>query len=440
MKNLKNSILFKVSIIFIMILLLLIPASLVKDLIREREMVQQSAIREVSSKWGNSQTLTGPYISIPFDNYVKRYENKDSTEKIVLVKDWIYILPEQLIIDGNLEPEERYRGIYKVVVYESSFNVSGKFDKIDLNKFEINKDNIHFDKATLNLGISDLKGIEKQIDLQWNNKTIAFDSGLSSNDIVHAGINAPLVLELDSAQNTFSLDLDLKGSQDLFFIPVGKTTDVTLESDWPNPSFTGNLLPDQRNISEDGFEANWNILHLNRNFPQSWIGSRYRVEGSAFGTELFLPVDNFIKSHRVSRYAILFLVLTFMVFFFVEVMNKVNIHPIQYLLVGIALVVFYVLLLSISEHMKFNFAYIISSIATLSLITIYTAAILKSKKLSLLMFSVLAILYTFIFILIQLEDYALLIGSIGLFFILGIVMFFSRKIDWYNIQIGEQKE
>lgn len=430
---------FKVIVICVMVLVLLIPTVLVKDLIREREQVQKNAILEVSSKWGNGQTITGPYVSIPYDRFMRKYSDKDSTAQMVKVVDWLYFLPQELKINGTLNPEKRYRGIYEVVVYESQFRIEGVFDKLDLRKFEIDPAHIHFDKATLNLGVSDLKGIEKQISLQWNQDLISFDSGTSSKDIVDSGINAPVSIRMDSSRYDFALEMDLKGSQNLFFIPVGKTTDVALQSEWASPSFTGNYIPDHREVNADGFKADWNILHLNRNYPQSWSGNEFRVEDSSFGLELLVPVDNFIKSHRVARYAILFLVLTFMVFFFVEVLNNALIHPIQYLLVGIALIVFYVLLLSISEHLKFNLAYILSSAATLLLISTYTLAILSNRKVALLMFSLLAVLYTFIFVLIQLEDYALLIGSIGLFVILGIVMYLSRKIDWYGLKIGDEQ-
>ncbi|HET8885941.1 MAG TPA: cell envelope integrity protein CreD [Salinimicrobium sp.] len=440
MKNLKSNIFFKISIIFILILILLIPTSMVKNLIYEREFVQENAIQEVSSKWANGQTITGPYISIPFDKYVRQFSKKDSTEKLVKYKDWLYILPDKLEIAGSINPEKRYRGIYEVVVYESNFKLSGVFTPINLKKFEIEEQNIHFDKATLNIGISDLRGIEKQIVLNWNDKEIFFNSGTSTRDITSSGINSPIPVVKDSTAYHFSMNVDLKGSQNLYFVPVGKTTDVEMKSNWTTPSFTGNYLPDDRNVTEEGFTANWNVLHLNRNYPQSWIGSAHNVQESTFGTDLLLPVDNYKKSYRVAEYAILFLALTFMVFFFVEVLNKVFIHPIQYLLVGIALIVFYTLLLSFSEHIKFNLAYILSAILTLVLITSYTAAILKSKKVGLLIFGILFILYSFIFTIIQLEDYALLIGSIGVFVILGIVMYFSRKIDWYNIRLGENAE
>lgn len=438
MKNLKNSIAFKLGVIIVLILILLVPTTMVKQLIHEREDVQLSAINEVSSKWGNGQTLTGPYISIPYDKYIKQYSKKDSTHKVVKVRQWMYFLPEELKIDGTIAPEKRYRGIYEVVVYETFLKINGVFKNLDFKQHDISPSDIHLDKATINIGITDLKGIEKQIEMQWNTDKVAFNSGVSTVDITQRGINAPVRVNAnDSSSYTFAMEIDLKGSQNIYFIPVGKTTDVNLTSNWPTPSFSGTYLPDNRNITEDGFTAMWNILHLNRNYPQSWLGGQYKVGNSAFGTDLLLPVDNYKKSYRVARYAILFLVLTFMVFFFVEVLNKVFIHPIQYLLVGIALVVFYTLLLSISEHILFNYAYILSTILTLTLVTAYTSAILKSKKIALLIFGILLVMYAFIFTIIQLEDYALLIGSIGVFIILGIVMYFSRKIDWYNIKIGD---
>jgi len=237
----------------------------------------------------------------------------------------------------------------------------------------------------------------------------------------------------DSADYSFSFNLNLKGSQFLYFTPVGKTTNIQLTSKWPNPSFNGAFLPDTRTTDDTGFAAQWQVLHLNRNYPQTWIGSKHSLTESAFGVDLLLPVDNYQKSYRSIRYAILFIGFTFLVFFFIEVLNKVFIHPIQYILVGIALVVFYTLLLSTSEYLTFNSAFILSAIATLLLIAGYVKAILRSNQITFLISGILTILYSFIFVIIQLQDYALLIGSIGIFIILGLVMYFSRKIDWYNL-------
>ena len=414
---------------------------MIRSLITEREATQNEAIKEVSSKWAEQQTISGPFVSIPYYRYVKEVSSKDSAEKIVQVKDYLHILPSQLNISGNINPEKRYRGIYEIVVYNSKLEISGTFNKFDLAALDIQPKDIFFDKAEFVVGIDDLRGIEEQINLSWNNQSISFNPGVSSDDVVKSGINAVVKMDpKDSSTYQFKLSLNLKGSQLLYFTPVGKVTDINLSSDWPNPSFNGAFLPDKREISEKGFKANWNILHLNRNFPQVWTGSQHTISKSSFGIDLILPVDNYQKSYRLIRYAILFIGFTFLVFFFIEVLNKVFIHPVQYILVGVALIVFYTLLLSFSEHMKYNLAFIISALSTLLLIAGYVKAILKSSQLSLLISGILTVLYTFIFVIIQLQDYALLIGSIGIFIILGLVMYFSRKIDWYNLSLEEKKD
>lgn len=441
MKNLKSNIIFKIFTIFILVLILLIPTVMVRSIIDERQYIQQDAIREVSEKWSNEQSLSGPYLSIPYKRYVKKYNAKDSTNVVVAIKEWAHFLPENLTINGNIKPEKRNRHIYEVVVYESQLEISGNFNNIDFSKFEIDNKDVLWDKATLNMGISDLKGIEKQIQLNWQDQPVWFNSGTSNNEVVATGINTVVNIKPDSIQNyTFTTKLDLKGSQHLYFTPIGKTTDVKLTSNWTTPSFTGTYLPDSHTINENGFTANWNILHLNRNYPQEWTGANYSIENSQFGTDLLLPVDNYKKSDRVAKYAILLIVLTFITFFFVEVLKKTFIHPIQYLLVGIALIVFYTLLISFSEHIAFNYAYILSTLLTLGLVGLYTKAILKSNQISLLIAGILTILYTFIFTIIQLESYALLIGSIGMFLILSLVMYMSRKIDWYSIKLGNETE
>ena len=441
MSTLRNNIYFKVGAIVVIAVLLLFPTSLIKEMILEREMTQQAAIGEVSSKWGEEQTISGPFISIPYYKYVKEFSKTDSSEKTVQIKEYIHILPTQLNITGNINPEKRYRGIYEIVVYNSRIDISGTFNKIDFSAFEIPPKDILFDKAEFVVGINDLRGIEEQVELKWNDEKIPFNSGVSSNDVVTSGINAMLTVKPDdSLRDNFSLSIDLKGSQLLYFTPVGKVTDINISSEWNNPSFNGAFLPDTREITDQGFTANWNVLHLNRNYPQSWTNSRHSISESSFGIDLILPVDNYQKSYRSIRYAILFIGFTFLVFFFIEVLNKVFIHPIQYILVGAALVVFYTLLLSISEHLKYNPAFIISAVSTILLIAGYVRAILKSGKLTILISGILAVLYMFIFVIIQLQDYALLIGSIGIFIILGLVMYFSRKIDWYNLNLNSKNE
>jgi inner membrane protein len=438
MRDLKNNIYVKIGVIVLLTLLLLIPKVMIENLIHEREYRQTLAINEVSAKWGKVQTLAGPIVSIPYYRYVRQKSNKndsrDTTTNIVRVKEHLHFLPNDLKINGQVFPEKRYRALYEIVVYNSQVNISGVFKDINFKDFDIPMQNILFDKAFISIGISDLRGIEKQIDLNWNNDKLSFNPGTVTKDVVRSGINARIPLKVsNNSLYKFSFKLDLKGSQKLYFTPVGKITNVTLNSKWKDPSFNGSFLPDSRDVSEKGFTANWNVLHLNRNYPQSWRGGSYNIYPSSFGVDLLLPVDNYQKSIRSIKYAILFLILTFMVFFFVEILKDRFIHPIQYILVGLALIVFYSLLLAFSEHINYNLAFITSAILTIFLISAYVKAILKSNKLTVLISGILFILYTFIFVIIQLQDYALLIGSIGIFIILGLVMYFSRKIDWYNL-------
>lgn len=438
-KSLKNNVYFKITTIIIIVLLLLVPTAMVHNLIQEREQTQNQAIEEVSSKWAGAQTLVAPVLSIPYIKYVRETSKKDTTEKIVAVKDYIHILPDNLEITGTINPEKRNRGIYDIVVYNSKVEITGTFKALDFSTLDILPQNIKLDKTEFVVGIDDLRGIEKQVELQWNNQQLFFNPGVSSTDVVASGINAAVLVDpLQKENYRFKLTLDLKGSQNLYFVPVGKVTDVKLNSSWPNPSFTGAFLPDSRSVAESGFKANWNVLHLNRNYPQMWTGSRFDLDASAFGIDLLLPVDNYQKAYRSVQYAILFIGFTFLVFFFIEVLNKVFIHPIQYILVGVALIVFYTLLLSISEHISFDLAFIVSALSTLLLIAGYVRAILKSSKLTLLLSAILVILYAFIFVIIQLQDYALLIGSIGIFVILALSMYFSRQIDWYNLNLSEK--
>ena len=434
MSKIKNNLYFKIGGIVLIALLLLIPTGMIKSIIYEREQTQREAIDEVSEKWGGEQTLQGPVLTIPYTRYVKEIDKASGKEKLVQITERLHVLPNKLNVQASVNPDRRHRGVYEIVVYNSHLQVSGEFTKLDFKDLESKGHTFKFNEATLDAGIGDLRGIEKQINLNWDGQKIGFNPGVSNQDIFYTGINAKVnIAPADDHLYRFSFDVELKGSQQLFFTPVGKETDVVLTSDWQTPKFTGSFLPDKYTTDKNGFKAHWNVLNLNRNYPQSWTGSSYKINDSAFGVDLKLPVDNYQKSHRTIHYALLFIGLTFLVFFFIEIFQSSGIHPIQYILVGIALVVFYTLLLSISEHIRFNSAFLLSALATVILISTYVRAILRSLKMSLFIAGLLSMLYIFIFVIIQLEDLALLIGSIGVFIILGLVMYFSRKIDWYNL-------
>ncbi len=427
----KRNIVFKALLIIGLTVLLLIPTFFINTLVQERMSRQKEAFREISSKWAETQTISGPILSIPYMEYFK-----DSIGNIHKEKKYIHILPDKLTVNGEVFPEKRYRGIYEIVVYSSKLEIGGIFSGLTAGNPGIAAENILFDQAFVALGITDLRGIEENITLNWNKEKYSFNSGVETSDVIESGINAALKLNKNDSLSTsysFNLKLNLKGSQYIYFTPVGKETEVTLFSKWSTPSFDGAFLPDTREVTPGGFNAYWKVLHLNRNYPQSWINDKYSLGNSAFGVNLILPVDSYTKTDRSIKYAVLFIALTFLLFFFLELMNNKIIHPLQYILVGFALCLFYILLLSISEHLNYTIAYLIASVMTIGLITWYSNSILHYPKLAGLIAGNLVILYGFIFTIIQLEDYALLMGSVGLFIILAVVMWYSRKIDWTGL-------
>lgn len=426
----KSSVTLKLIIITIITLLLLIPSSMVKNIIREREYLNQEAIAEVSSKWANSQQINGPILTIPLV-----YEIKEGDEQKTVTR-YFHQLPEQLNIEGTIVPESLRRGIYEVVVYKSQLRINGSF-AIDPKIDQANLREIRYDQAFLTVGISDLRGIEEEIQFNWDSQSIEVEPGANLGRIINSGItvSVPELEKLLQKTVDFEFNLNLQGSQNMTFIPLGGTTAVDIRSDWPAPSFMGNFLPDQREISEAGFTANWKVLQLNRNFPQSWIDyDQFQDAASAaFGVNLLLPLDDYQKSMRSVKYSIMTIALTFLTFFLIEILNKRKIHPFQYILVGLALCLFYVLLVSISEHTDFNSAFSIASTGIISMITLYSATIFKRKKLTLFLLVVLSGVYGFLFVTIQMQDYALLLGSIGLTAILAITMYLTRNVNWYKV-------
>lgn len=431
----RNSVTLKLITITVLMLLLLIPSSMIKSVISERETLNSEAINEVSSKWANAQQINGPILTIPVI-----YEYIEEEKKVLKTRYW-HILPEDLTINGKIDPEKLRRGIYEVVVYKSNLSIAGAFSldkEIDQPDFK----EIKYDQAFLTIGISDLRGIEDQIMVKWGGQILKTQPGSKIPDMVYAGVTIPLPNIDDDGKSIidFNFNLNLQGSQNISFVPLGSTTNVNINSNWPSPSFNGNFLPDSRALSEEGFKAAWKILQLNRNFPQSWIGQHQyeKMKNASFGIDLILPLDDYQKSMRSAKYAVMTIALTFLIFFLVEILNGRKIHPFQYALVGLALCLFYVLLISISEHSNFNLAYGISSFSIIMMITLYSLSVFKDPKLTALLVVVLTGIYGFLFITLQMADYALLMGSAGLTLILGATMYFTRNINWYKINISTE--
>jgi len=428
----------KIAIIGFITLILLLPSSKIRSLIDERQDTKDEAAYNISQKWGNSQTIAGPLLTIPYSDEIDYWE--DGSKHTSKTRKLVHILPDQLIINSELIPETLNRGIYEIAVYDSQSTLKGVFNNVTLSDLVEDTTNLLLDEAFISIGVSDLRGLKEHIDFNWGAQQYKFESGLSSlqNNKMGNAISAKVPVsitndELDEI--SFKINLRLNGSKQLFFTPSGSETEVTMTSTWNSPSFQGNYLPnaDSKEISDAGFKASWNVIDLNRSLPKAWFDKANDLMESKFGVHLFIPTDNYQQSERSIKYSILLIGLTFLIFFCTEIVNKASVHPIQYLFVGTALIIFYLLLVSLSEHISFSAAYMISVISTVTLTAFYTHAIFHVKRFTIILTAILTALYSFIFVIIQLENFALLAGSIGLFLILAGIMFYTRKINWNSL-------
>lgn len=455
----RHSTTIKVVVVGILTLLLLIPLGMIRSLIYERQSTKNSAVADITSKWGGEQTITGPCLVLPYNETV--IEDK----KEIQVTRNLLILPEVLNVNSNVSVEKRKRGIYDASVYNSDVMLSGEFNMNVLNKMNISTSNIQWSNMQVIMGLSDLKGITEKVTLKSNEKSVSFESGLPVENLAsgsgsgsattvsdkatvaydynekmyelfRVGLNAKLdsigADTLMQGKLPFDISLKINGSQGLYVVPIGKTTTMKMQSNWVTPSFDGEFLPANRDITNDGFTSDWKVLDLNRSYGQvvrtDNASAMNLMASSRFGVRFIQSVDQYQQNLRSVKYAILIILLTFVVVFFIEVLQKKSVNPFQYLLVGLALVLFYSLLLSMSEVWGFNLAYAVAAFMTTLLIMLHLSSVLKNRKQGLLVGALLAFLYIFIFILIQMESYALLVGSLGLFAILAVIMYFSKKI------------
>lgn len=449
----------KILVVGLLTVLLLIPLSMISSLIYERLDTKRNAELEITSKWSGEQIITGPCIVIP---YIQESNQKDKKE---LIRKNLLLLPNEMNVTADAKVEKRKRGIYDVSLYRSDLLLTGTLSLEDLKKSGIKPEQMYLDEAYVIMGISDLKGIRESVVMQLGNEKYDFGPGIPlenlyvgpnpafeknyyerdiqtssptvSSGLFSTGLNVKLdsvaMSQLKQVSIPFTINLYLNGSQGLFIVPIGKTTSAKVISDWATPSFGGDFLPENHDVTTEGFSANWKVIDLNRSYGQIVHAENEtainQMATSAFGVKFIQSVDQYQQNKRSAKYGVLIILLTFLVVFFIEVLKKKEVNPFQYLLVGLALVLFYSLLLSLSEIWGFNLAYIVAAIMTTVLIVIHMSSILKNKNLGLFIGALLTFLYVFVFILIQMESYALLVGSLGLFCILAVIMYFSKKLE-----------
>jgi len=422
-----NSYSVKMIIVSFLAILLLIPSFLIQDVIRERIALSERVKNELYAQWGGKQVVAGPFLNVPFSVI-----EPDVNNQVPNVRNGVaHFLPENLKTDGILLPETRKRGIYKVVVYEGKLKLTGSFAQPDVSRLDLPNAQYNWHAAYFTIGVSDMRGIKNLPELVINGQKCKVGPGVADTDLFQSGITVKAdSINLNQPMN-FEIELVLNGSEDLSVEALGKTSEVSMKSDWADPGFTGGFLPENRQVTSKGFTADWLVTHLNRNFPQQWTDKKYNTHDAKLGVELLIPVDHYQKSMRSAKYAILFIALNFIVFIFIELKSKARIHPFQYSLVAFALLIFYALLTSIGEQIGFNLAYLVSAIAVTSMISWYSFSILHNGRTVAWVTLLQTGLYVFLFTILQLQDYALLAGSIGLFIILAIIMRASQQIKWY---------
>ncbi len=423
-----------------LILLMLIPLALVGTVVEERHMAYEDVLADISGHWGGEQVLTGPVLIVPYTEHHEVTETKvDNLGTEYLVKRLVaknfraVILPEYLSLEGKIHPEYRYRGIYKSLVYDQEVTLEGSFAKVEAQIRSLSEPNllheIHWSKALVAVGMSDPKGIARVQALTFGGAKVDLGPGTRAPELLASGFHAPLNIGAITEAG-FNLEMKIKGSHGFRLAPLGKLTEMNLSSSWAHPSFYGDLLPASHEIGKGGFKARWSIPHLVRSYPQNWIleSNAYRLDAFSAGVRLFEPVTLYTEATRAVKYGILFIALTFLTLVLMELVTRVRPSMMQYAMIGLALSLFYLLLIALSEHVGFNLAYVIAAGSVIAMNSLYCMAMLSKKKLALIVMVVLIALYAVLFMILRAEGHALLAGSMLLLAAVAATMFFTRNL------------
>src|SRR4051794_13245205 len=428
-----------------LILLMLIPLLMIQGVLNDRLERRNEAVNDITASWGKEQNIIGPLLVVPYLNHGTvvrsvtlpdgRVETREVAETTVA---YAYFLPDTLEVGGDLKTQTLHRGIYEAAVFRGTIKLSGQFSAPDMVALKIDPKDVLWKDASVTLAVSDLRGTRESLMLDWGGKKLQLQPG-SQLPGYTTGVTAPLAAEQPIAEPmAFSIALDLNGSSGIFFAPFGIQNVVTLKANWPDPGFRGAFLPAERNVRPDGFDASWKVSYYGRDYPQRWTSrsgnerfTTLAVSNSLFGAQFLRVLDAYRYVERSIKYGVLFFVLVFTTFFLFEVTARQKIHPLQYLMVGAALCLFYLALLSASEFISFTLAYFIATLAATGLITWYCSHFLGGGVRTLMIGGGLIGVYTFLYITLRQQDYALLMGTVALFILLGIVMWVTRKIDWY---------
>lgn len=443
----RRNVFFKIGGICLLVGLLEIPLFLIRGVLTDRQKYQAEAVESISALWGHEQLVDGPILAVPYA-YQKKVEvtrYRDGTAVQVtetgLAEATAYFMPETLNVSGEVTPELRRRGIYSAVVYGTRLELSGSL-KADFAAAGIEAERIDWDKARVLVGVSDIHGVRSVSALKVTGLN---DASFDSAEGI-PGAFLPLAAKLEGVGPgmplAFTLELKVQGSKRLDFAPVGRTTVVSLRAPWPDPSFVGASLPFERKVGVEGFRATWQTSHLSHEFPTSWTDRTTnnvkildQIGRSGFGVRFALPLGGYGMVERAEKYAVLFFVLIFAVFFVFETNAKLRIHPFQYALVGAALCLFFMGFLALSEFWPIAWAYATAATACTALVSFYAWNFLRTHERTLTIVGELGVTYGYLYFVLQSQDYALLAGTIALFGVMALVMFCTRRVDWYAVDV-----
>jgi inner membrane protein len=433
----------KLVVIVVLTVVMAIPLFLIQAALTGRESTAAGAVADIASGWGGSQVVAGPVLLVPYT--VQRTDVIDGKRVQTDERKTAVLLPENLNYRVRSTAETRWRGIFAVPVYRSAIQLHATFQKDALAALTPQGAQVQWKDASVAVLVSDAHGMADNVSLKVNGQTLPFEPGTGMNSVAPSfaegggaaipGVRARLALN-EPADLVLDTDFALRGSREFSVSPLGRRTVATVESPWPSPSFFGTFLPTDRKVTKEGFTASWTVPYLARGFGQSFATTNEAVPSllaSSFGVRFYQPVDHYQLVERSLKYAILFVALAFLVFFVVETVTRRRMHFIQYTMVGAAQVLFYLLLLSLSEHLGFAHAYLIASAATIALTSLYAISALCSIWRAFVLLAILSVLYALLYVILNQEDYALLIGSGVLFAALAGTMYFTRKIDWYRV-------
>ncbi|MGF6190619.1 cell envelope integrity protein CreD [Serratia sp. 2723] len=429
----KSVLFWKITTLLGLMILMMIPVGMLMDVVQERSGYRQSVVGQVSESTSRAQRILGPVIVIPY-TFREEKKNEKGEIKIETTRYQRFVLPESLVVNGKPNVEIRKLGIYQTQVYQGPLDFQVKFAQPDLE--DLQHDNITVGQPFLMVSLSDSRGIKSISALDGIQQQAKFEPGTLVSGLSQ-GIHAPLALaSLQKEGLTADFTLHLAGTSSLSLVPVGRSSELLLQSNWPHPNFLGNFLPDERKVTDKGFSARWRSTWFANNINSAFMYDNGIMEEEklpTFTTSLIEPVDHYQLTERAVKYAVLFLGLTFMAFFLFETLTGLRVHPIQYLLVGAALVLFYLILLAFSEHLGFDVAYLLASVACSGLIAFYLSAVLRGMRRGMLFAASLLLLYGILYMLLQSEDNALVLGSVLLFGVLAGIMLLTRKLDWYQV-------